>query len=44
MNGAITESTFNFFFKLNYNKTFDVDPVDAAVAPATWPSASSSGR
>ena len=23
MNGAITESTFNFFFKLNYNKTFD---------------------
>ena len=32
MNGAITESTFNFFFKLNYNKTFDVDPVDAAVA------------
>ena len=22
MNGAITESTFNFFFKLNYNKTF----------------------
>ena len=32
MNGAINESTFNFFFKLNYNKTFDVDPVDAAVA------------
>ena len=22
MNGAISESTFNFFFKLNYNKTF----------------------
>ena len=22
MNGAITESTFNFFFKLNYDKTF----------------------
>ena len=22
MNGAINESTFNFFFKLNYNKTF----------------------
>jgi lipooligosaccharide transport system permease protein len=22
MNGAIAESTFNFFFKLNYNKTF----------------------
>ena len=36
--------TFNFFFKLNYNKTFDVDPVDAAVGPATSPSASSAGR
>ena len=23
MNGAINESTFNFFFKLNYDKTFD---------------------
>ena len=23
MNGAIAEGTFNFFFKLNYNKTFD---------------------
>src|SRR5918995_5799911 len=22
MNGAISEATFNFFFKLNYNKTF----------------------
>ena len=32
MNGAINESTFNFFFKLNYDKTFDVDPGDAAVA------------
>ena len=32
MNGAINESTFNFFFKLNYNKTFVGDPGDAAVA------------
>ena len=23
MNGAITEATFNFFFKLRYDKTFD---------------------
>ena len=23
MNGAITEATFNFFFKLRYQKTFD---------------------
>jgi lipooligosaccharide transport system permease protein len=23
MNGAVTEATFNFYFKLNYNKTFD---------------------
>src|SRR6266571_3499673 len=23
MNGAIAEGTFNFFFKLRYNKTFD---------------------
>ena len=32
MNGAINESTFNFFFKLNYNKTFTSILVDAAVA------------
>ena len=31
MNGAINESTFNFFFKLNYDKTFDAILVDAAV-------------
>ena len=37
MNGAITESTFNFFFKLNYNKTFTsilstpLSPGDVAV-------------
>ncbi|HEY8868258.1 MAG TPA: ABC transporter permease [Candidatus Limnocylindrales bacterium] len=33
MNGAIAESTFNFFFKLNYNKTFEsilATPVSAA--------------
>ena len=23
MQGAITEATLNFFFKLNYNKTFE---------------------
>ena len=32
MNGAINESTFNFFFKLNYNKTFTSILHDAAVA------------
>ena len=32
MNGAINESTFNFFFKLNFNKTFTSILVDAAVA------------
>jgi lipooligosaccharide transport system permease protein len=37
MNGAIAEGTFNFFFKLNYNKTFDailstpLSPGDIAV-------------
>ena len=44
MNGAITEATFNFFFKLNYNKTFDVDPRRPRSARTTSPSASSSGR
>ena len=42
MNGAITESTFNFFFKLNYNKTFasilstPLSPGDVAVGELTW--------
>ena len=32
MNGAITECTFNVFFKLNYQKTYDAVLVDADVA------------
>ena len=42
MNGAVTESTFNFFFKLNYNKTFTsilstpLSPGDVAVGELTW--------
>lgn len=42
MNGAIAESTFNFFFKLNYNKTFaailstPLSPGDVAVGELTW--------
>ena len=42
MNGAITESTFNFFFKLNYNKTFTsilstpLSPGDVAVGELGW--------
>jgi lipooligosaccharide transport system permease protein len=42
MNGAILESTFNFFFKLNYNKTFTsilstpLSPGDVAVGELTW--------
>jgi lipooligosaccharide transport system permease protein len=42
MNGAITESTFNFFFKLNYNKTFTailstpLSPGDVAVGELAW--------
>jgi len=42
MNGAITESTFNFFFKLNYNKTFTsilatpLSPGDIAVGELGW--------
>lgn len=42
MNGAIAESTFNFFFKLNYNKTFTsilstpLSPGDVAVGELTW--------
>jgi lipooligosaccharide transport system permease protein len=42
MNGAINESTFNFFFKLNYNKTFTailttpLSPGDIAVGELMW--------
>jgi lipooligosaccharide transport system permease protein len=42
MNGAISESTFNFFFKLNYNKTFSsilstpLSPGDVAVGELAW--------
>jgi lipooligosaccharide transport system permease protein len=42
MNGAINESTFNFFFKLNYNKTFTsilatpLSPGDVALGELTW--------
>jgi len=42
MNGAISESTFNFFFKLNYNKTFTsilatpLSPGDVATGELGW--------
>jgi lipooligosaccharide transport system permease protein len=42
MNGAINESTFNFFFKLNSNKTFTailatpLSPGDIAVGELAW--------
>ncbi|MGH2393718.1 MAG: ABC transporter permease [Candidatus Limnocylindria bacterium] len=42
MNGAINESTFNFFFKLNYNKTFTsilstpLSAGDIAVGELAW--------
>lgn len=42
MNGAITEGTFNFFFKLRYNKTFEailatpLSPGDVAVGELVW--------
>ena len=42
MNGAINESTFNFFFKLNYNKTFTsilatpLSPGDVALGELIW--------
>jgi len=42
MNGAITESTFNFFFKLNYDKTFasilttPMSPGDISVGELIW--------
>jgi lipooligosaccharide transport system permease protein len=42
MNGAISESTFNFFFKLNYNKTFTsilatpLAPGDVALGELVW--------
>ena len=42
MNGAIAEGTFNFFFKLRYNKTFDsilstpLSAGDVAVGELAW--------
>ncbi|MFL5642630.1 MAG: ABC transporter permease [Chloroflexota bacterium] len=42
MNGAIAESTFNFFFKLNYSKTFaailttPLSPGDVALGELGW--------
>jgi lipooligosaccharide transport system permease protein len=42
MNGAIYESTFNIFFKLKYDKTYDamlatpLRPVDIAVGEISW--------
>jgi lipooligosaccharide transport system permease protein len=42
MNGAIAEATFNFFFKLNYEKTFasilntPLNPGDIAVGELGW--------
>jgi lipooligosaccharide transport system permease protein len=42
MNGAITESTFNFFFKLNYDKTFasilttPMSPGDISLGELAW--------
>lgn len=42
MNGAIMEATFNFFFKLNYNKTFTsilstpLSPGDIAMGELAW--------
>jgi lipooligosaccharide transport system permease protein len=42
MNGAIYESTFNFFFKLRYGKTYEailatpVGPVDIALGEVAW--------
>jgi lipooligosaccharide transport system permease protein len=42
MNGAINESTFNFFFKLRYNKTFTailatpLSPGDVALGELGW--------
>ena len=42
MNGAINESTFNFFFKLNYDKTFasilatPLSPSDIALGELGW--------
>jgi lipooligosaccharide transport system permease protein len=42
MNGAVAEGTFNFFFKLRYNKTFDailstpLSPADIVVGELGW--------
>ena len=44
MNGAIAESTFNVFFKLNYQKTYDavlatpLGPGDVALGRSAGPS------
>jgi lipooligosaccharide transport system permease protein len=42
MNGAVTEATFNFFFKLNYDKTFasilttPMSPADISLGELLW--------
>ncbi|MBI2781672.1 MAG: ABC transporter permease [Chloroflexi bacterium] len=42
MNGAVVESTFNFFFKLNYDKTFasilttPMSPADISLGELAW--------
>ncbi|HEY4227969.1 MAG TPA: ABC transporter permease [Candidatus Limnocylindrales bacterium] len=42
MNGAVTEATFNFFFKLNYDKTFasilttPMAPADISLGELMW--------
>jgi lipooligosaccharide transport system permease protein len=42
MNGAVSEATFNFFFKLNYNRTFQsilatpVTVIDVAIGELAW--------
>ncbi|MEO7663995.1 MAG: ABC transporter permease, partial [Candidatus Limnocylindrales bacterium] len=42
MNGAVAEATFNFFFKLNYNRTFQsilatpLTVIDVAVGEIAW--------
>jgi lipooligosaccharide transport system permease protein len=48
MAGAVAETTFNFFFKLKYSKTFDavlatpVRPIEVALGELTWAMARSS--
>ncbi|MEV6158988.1 ABC transporter permease [Nonomuraea sp. NPDC052129] len=42
MNGALSETTFNFFFKMRYTKTFEavlatpVRPIEVALGELTW--------